>query len=1097
MTSLPRFSVHNPVLVNIAMMALLVGGVATGLTLTREMFPEFSPNRIVITTPYPGASPSEVEKGITLKIEEAIKSIEGIEKIESLITEGRSTITAKMRSGFDEIDQAVDDVKAAVDSIPRDDFPEEALETQVFKLDPRWPVIDVSLYGVADGRTLKLLGDRLRDDILALPEITDVELSGLRKDEISVEVTPDKLIEYGVSFLQVGDAIVRSNMDLPAGQIKTADANVAVRTLGQKDWGEDLYDIIVTTNPGGGVVRLRDVATIVDGFEDVDLEGRFNGSPAATVIVYKTSEQDAIEIAGMVKAMVAGKLGRRLERPWMERLIARLSGRDKVQEVYDNARNDPYPPGVRLQTHSDLSRFIEGRLDLLKRNGIWGGLLVFLTLFLLLHWRVALWVMMGLLLAICGALILMSSLGLTLNLMTAFGLIIVLGLLVDDAIIVAENVYSKVEQGVDPKLAAIEGSEEVTWPVICAILPTIVAFLPLMYIEGQIGDWMGVLPVVVCVALTVSLVEAFSILPSHLAHGIKPVVQPGSHPDDARPGARNGLGHRFRLAQERFVKGFLITWYERFVRLATRYRYVTVASLVAAMMVVAGLVGGGHVPFVFLQKMDSETILAKVEMGIGAPIKETRRAVTLIERAALQLNEHQSVHALVGAQLNSDLVGGSRRSHVAQLFIELCPAEQRERSSIQIIQELRDKTANIRGARRLNYTPLEGGPGGAPIHLEISGQHLDELAVVAEHFKRRLAGFEGVYDIVDDFDAGRRELQIELFDSGRTLGLTTESLAWQVRSAFYGFEARKIQRNREDVKIMVRYPPEQRQAVYDVESMYIATPTGAMVPFSEVACLSEGTGFATIRRTDQRRTITVFADVDEEVSNSEKVIASLGADFDELRREHPGLHLQFGGRKLETSKAFGSLKKSFLIALGLIYVILAGLFRSYIQPVIIMVAIPFGLVGAVVGHWIVGFDVTLLSMFGMVALAGIVVNDSLVLIDRINRNVRAGGKVYESAESGARTRFRPIILTTVTTVAGMTPLLFERSFQAQFLKPMAISIAFGLLFATMLTLLVVPSLYLIGNDFRRVFRWLWTGNWVAPEAVAQRDEPTPKPPAAE
>lgn len=1068
MTSLPRFSVHNPVLVNIAMMALLVGGVATGLTLTREMFPEFAPNRIVIMTPYPGASPSEVEKGITLKIEEAIKSIDGIEKIESLITEGRSTITAEMRSGFDEIDQAVDDVKAAVDSIPQDDFPEEALETQVFKLDPRWPVIDVSLYGVGDDRTLKLLGDRLRDDILALPEVTDVELSGVRKDEISVEVKPGKLIEYGVSFLQVGDAIVRSNMDLPAGQIKTSDANVAVRTLGQKDWGEDLYDIIVTTNPGGGVVRLRDVATIVDGFEDADLEGRFNGSPAATVIVYKNSEQDAIEIAGMVKALVAGKLGRRLERPFMERLIAKLSGGDKIQEVYDNARNDLYPPGIRLQTHSDLARFIEGRLDLLKRNGIWGGLLVFLTLFLLLHWRVALWVIMGLLLAICGALILMSSLGLTLNLMTAFGLIIVLGLLVDDAIIVAENVYSKVEQGVEPKLAAIEGSEEVTWPVICAIVTTVVAFLPLMYIEGQIGDWMGVLPLVVCVALTVSLVEAFSILPSHLAHGIKPVTPPGSHPDNARPSAENGLGHRFRLAQERFVKGFLITRYERFVRLATRYRYVTVACLMAAMMAIAGLVGGGHVPFVFMQKMDSETILAKVEMGIGAPIEETRRAVSLIERAALQLDEHQSIHALVGAQLDADLIGGSRRSHVAQLFIELCPTEQRERSSMQIIQELRDKTANIRGARRLKYTPLEGGPGGAPIHLEISGQHLDELAAVAEHFKRRLAGFEGVYDIVDDFDAGRRELQIELFDSGRTLGLTTESLAWQVRSAFYGFEARKIQRNREDVKIMVRYPPQQRRTVYDVESMYVATPTGAMVPFSEVARLSEGTGFATIRRTDQRRTITVFADVDEEVSNSEKVVASLGADFDQLHREYPGLHLQFAGRKLETSKAFGSLKTSFLIALGLIYVILASLFRSYIQPMIIIGAVPFGLIGAVLGHFAMGYPLTMMSMIGLVALTGIVANDALILVSFINKKIAQGTGAYDAVIHAAKGRLRPILLTSATTVLGLAPLLMETSFQAKFLIPMGISISAGLLFATGLTLIAVPALYLIVLDFKRI-----------------------------
>ena len=538
MTSIPRFSVNNPVLVNLFMATLLIGGTYSGLTLVREMFPESRPNRIIITTLYPGATPAEVEKGITLTIEEQIKEIQGVEKITSSITEGRSVISVELRSGFDAVDQAVNDVKAAVDSIPPEDFPAEALETRVTKFDPRFPVISVSLYGSSgthpttstrelNDRTLKTLGERLHTDVLALPGISDVVLSGTRKDEISVEVEPQKLVKFGLSFMDVADAIAASNLDLPGGQVRTTSANVAVRTLGEKEHADQLNDIVIRSDPAGRAVHLRDVATIIDGFEDVEVSARFNASPSVSVTVYKTSEQDAIEIAGMVKALVAGKMGRPLERPWLDRLLAGLSGRDKIQDVYDKAQSDPYPPGINVETRMDLSQFIEGRLDLLKRNGLWGLLLVFLSLLVFLHWRVAFWVMMGLVLAITGSLICMKLLGLTLNLMTMGGFIIVLGLLVDDAIIVSEHVYSKVEQGIEPRLAAITGTEEVTWPVVCAIVTTIVAFAPLRYIEGQIGVWMSVLPVIVCVALSVSLLEALTILPCHLAHSLTAIRSEG------------------------------------------------------------------------------------------------------------------------------------------------------------------------------------------------------------------------------------------------------------------------------------------------------------------------------------------------------------------------------------------------------------------------------------------------------------------------------------------------------------------------------------------------------------------------------------------
>ncbi len=1074
MTSLPRFSINNPVLVNLLMVSTLVGGVYCGLTMVRELFPESRPNRIMITTSYPGATPSEVEKGITLKIEEKVKDVEGVEKMLSTINEGSSMILVEMESGFENIDQAVNDVKAAIDSIEEDDFPEEARETRVQKFDPKMPVISVALYGDLSDRELKTMSEQLRDDLLRLPEVTNVVISGTRKDEISVETSPAKLMEFGLSFMDVAEAIRASNLDLPGGQIRTSRGNVAVRTLGEENRGEDLLDIIIHSDPTGRAIRVKDVATIVDGFEDVDVLGRFASKPAANVTVYKTADQDAIAIAKMVRAMVAGKMGRDYERPWLDRMLASISGSPEKQipKIMEDARGNPYPEKVQLEIHSDLSQYIVGRLDLLKRNGTWGLMLVALSLLVFLHWRVAFWVMMGLLLAILGTLVVMTFLGQTLNLITMFGLIVVLGLLVDDAIIVSEHVYSMVEQGVEPQLAAVRGTEEVTWPVVCAIGTTVVAFIPLMYIEGQIGDWLGVLPVIVCVALTVSLFEALMILPCHLAHGLS---TPKSAADRSHK-ANSKLSHAFqwvakiRSYETGFVNNRLRVIYEKYLRMAAQHRYVTMAGLTSVLIIVSGVVAGGHVPFVFLQKMDGETLVANLKMDVGTPMDATCKATTVIEEVALEMPEMKTVYTLLGSQLSEDGMVSASQSHLGQVFMELVAAEDRTRTSDSIIQELRERATGIPGVRKLRFSSVQGGPAGAPIHLDISGDAIEDIVDVSNEMTEMLATFAGVYDIQDDFDAGRREVQIELFDSAGALGLTTESLAMQVRAAFYGFEARKVQRSKEDVRIMVRYPPEYRTRIYDIESMRVATPNGALVPFREVARLKEGTGFATIKRKNQRRTVSITADVDSGITNAEQVIAAITANYPDLKKRYPGVQFEFGGQKLETSKSFSSIKTDFLIALLMIYAVLAGLFKNYIQPMIVMSVIPFGLIGAVVGHFVMGYPITILSVIGLVALTGIVVNDSMILVTFINRRVAEGLDIFEAVIDGGKSRLRPILLTSITTVLGIAPLLTEKSFQAKFLIPMGLSISVGLIFATVLTLVAVPSLYLIVNDVREFFR---------------------------
>ncbi|MCP4592437.1 MAG: efflux RND transporter permease subunit [bacterium] len=1080
MTSLPKLSVDNPVLVGVVMFAILLGGVYSVLTLVRELFPETTPDKVMITTAYPGATPEEVEKGLALRIEEAVKDIQDIDKIETSITEGLSTVVITMTNEAKDLDLVTNDVKAAVDAIPRDELPEEAEETRVAKFEPRLEVIAVSLFGDVGEAALKDAGRRLRDDLLLLPGISDVQLTGTRKDELTVEVQPEKLVEYGLSIAQVASAINQSNLDLPAGQLKMPAENVAVRTLGETDRTGPIAATIVKHGPTGEVVRVSDLGRVVDQFEDSDVEGRFQGHPSVEVAVYKTANQDAIDIAGKVKAFVAGKRREPLESDWLDRVKAGLGMPSHLAAIHERAYNDPYPPGIGIQVHRNLARFIEGRLDLLKRNGKWGLMFVFASLLLFLNWRVALWVMMGLILSIAGGIMMMNALGVTLNLISMFGLIVVLGLIVDDAIVVGENVYARVERGEEPVLAAVKGTEEVTWPVLIAVLTTISAFLPLMFIEGMMGDFMGVLPVVVTCALAFSLIEALSILPSHLAEWLQPLRR-----DTSAAEPRNWLMRRLvsmRQAQRRWVQEVLGRHYERLLRLAVNYRYVTVSAAVAVLIATLGLIGGKRVPFVFMQKMDAETLVAGLEMPVGTPAARTRHLMEEIEQVALNTPEIATVYSLVGAQVNMNELTISARSHLGQAIIELVQVEDRDKSSDEVISELREATRRLSGMNSLTFQALHGGPSGPEIEIEVTGKRLEDLLIATDRLKDKLATYGGVFDIDDDFEQGRREVQISLLDSARPLGLSTRSLATEIRGAFYGLEARTLQRDREDVDIRVRFPEEHRQRVYDLENMRIATPQGAMIPFVEVARLAEGRGYTAIRRVDQRRAVVITADVDQTQGNAAEISTDLATTLTRLEHLLPGVRIEFAGNKRETMKSFGSLRRDFLIALAVISVMLAGLFKSYTQPLVVISAVPFGLIGAVAGHLVMGYPLTILSLIGIVALTGIAVNDALILVDFINKEVATGRNVFEAVISGGRRRMRPILLTSMTTILGLAPLMAERSFQAKFLIPMAVSITFGLAFATILTLIVVPSLYMIRHDLHATAARIWNGP--ASEGVA-------------
>lgn len=1090
MTSLPRFSVNNPILVNLLMVLIFVGGGYSAFALVREMFPESRPNSVSIMTVYPGATPAEVEKGIAKRIEEEVKDIDGVDEVHTSIGEGFCRILVELQNDVDDLNRAVNDVKAAVDAIPRDELPRDAEETTVSKFEPTLPVISVAAFGDHTDAELKRIGRRLRDELLLIDGITNVDLNGARKDEISIEIRPDKLTEYGLSFMDVAGAVRGANLDLPGGRLKLAGADVAVRTLGEEDRAEKIVEMIIRSDPTGKVIRVSDVATVIDGLEDVDVLSRFNGQPAVDVMVTKTPSQDAIEISRKVKAFIAGKTGQPLVTDWLVDLRRRLGLGSPLHEIYEQARSDPYPTDVSFQVHSNLARFIEGRLDLLTRNGTFGLVLVFCSLFLFLNWRVALWVMIGLLLSILGTLIVMKGTGQSLNLISMFGLIVVLGMLVDDAIVVGENVYRHVEEGMPPTQAAIVGAEQVTWPVTVAILTTIVAFVPLFFVSGQMGDFMKVLPMVVISSLTISLCEALIILPSHLGEWLKP-MRP------VRSGNGRGVLARMRDQARTWQHAWLTEGmnrvYTRVLKLAVRNRYVTFSVSVALLTVAVATALTGHVPFVFLQKMDSETLIANLKMPVGTPIGRTDVAISEIEKTLLDLPEMNNAYSLIGASIDFDGGPSSFSSHVGQVIAELETVEireaQQQRDSDSIVRHLRAATADLGGIDSLEFKTMSGGPVGAALHLDITGERLDAIRGAAEWVKARLNEYDGVKDITDDFDQGRREMKIRLRDSARSLGLTTESLATQVRAAFYGLEVRKVQRDREDVRIMVRYPEADRRNLYKIEQMRIATPDGAMVPFREVASVEEGTGYVTIHRRDQQRKVTVTADVEEGKANAEMIASQLQAQFPEIQRTFPGVGLRFGGQQRETTRSFASLIPGFGAAVLMIFMVLVALFRSYVQPIIVMTAIPFGFVGAVVGHWFMGFPLTIMSGIGLVALTGIVVNDSLILVDFINHRIRDGRPVFDAVIEGGQRRLRPIVLTSVTTVLGLGPLLLEKSFQARFLIPMGVSIAFGLMFATVLTLVLVPSLYMIAHDAKAV--WWACKAWItAPSPrVASRGNP--------
>jgi multidrug efflux pump subunit AcrB len=1036
----------NHVAANLLMLLIIVAGTIAIFSAKLEVFPEFSLDMINIVVSYLGASPEDVEEGVCLRVEESIAAVDGIKRMTSTAVEGVGSTLVEVEE-YADATEVLDDVKAEVDTIIT--FPEETEKPTISELKTTHKVISVVIYGDVSEKTLRMLADQIRDDLTALENISQVSIAGVRPYEISIEISEENLRRYNLSFDQVSRAVGNSSLDIPAGSIKTSGGEILVRTKGQKYYGQEFEKIIVLTRNDGTRVRLSDIATIRDEFEDVDLYAKFDGKRAAFIQVSRIGEQDALDVARTVKN-------------------------------YTNDKKAQLPKGVSIALWEDDTVFLKARLNLLTRNGYIGLVLVFIVLLLFLNMRLAFWTTMGIPISFLGAFWLLPLFDVTINMMSLFAFIMCLGLVVDDAIVVGENIFACRQQGMDRTSAAIKGVKEMAMPVTLAVLTTIIAFVPLAYTSGVMGKILRVLPIVVISVLGISLIEALLILPAHLS--------------SKRSWNKFILVHltdKINSVTQKVLTLFIYGPFAKLVERAVRWRYVTLSIAAAIFFTTVGFIAGGYIKFVFFDPVEADNMIALLTMPLGTPVEQTREVIEGIEQAAFQTIEEfdserpgkesllKHVSTTVGAQptlarggpVTIDLsVGG--QSHLAEVNVELLGAEERDVSSVTIKNRWRELVGEIPGISSLTFM-AEFMTTGNPIEVELSHRNYDVLVAASDRLKGILRNYTGVSDIADDFEPGKAELKLKLQETGRNLGLTLSDLARQVRQGFYGDEVQRIQRGRDDIRVMVRYPESQRRSLADVENMRIRLPDGTQIPFKTVAEVQYGRGYSAIRRVDRRRVVSVSADVDEAVTNAAKINQELQASvLPNLMRQFSGLKYRFAGEQREVNESLGTLIPNFGIAMLAIYGLLAVLFRSYSQPAIVMSAIPFGLVGATIGHLLMGFNLSILSLFGIVALSGVVVNDSLIMIDLINRERTEGVELPQILRDCATRRFRPIMLTTLTTFCGLLPMITEKSIQARFLVPMAISLAFGVAFATCITLILVPSLYVILEDIKaRIFKY--------------------------
>lgn len=1010
------YMARNSIATNLLMLILLGGGIFTMFNIQKEVFPEFQLDFVEVSVVYPGASPAEVEQGILQPVEEAVRAVNGIKEIVSEANEGSGQVTIELVAGTERM-KAFQDIDQAINRIQT--FPDDIEEPQVALQNRQRDVLQIGLYGKADIWTLRQLAERLRTILLNNPMITQVELGNVPDYETRIEVPRRNLQKYNLTLGQIANIIEQSSNDVPAGAVQTQSGEILLRMQERKQWADEYGDITIVTSDDGAKVTLKDIAKITDGFEEVGFHGQFNQENYVELRIFRIGDQSPLEIA------------------------------DVAQKILSDFQ---LPPGIKFRTDSNRAEDYRERLSLLTENGFLAIIIVLIILTLFLEYRLAFWVMMGMTVSFIGGMILLPLIGISVNMISMFGFLVVLGIVVDDAIVVGENVYEYRQKGLSPMKAAIEGTKDVSLPVIFSIVTTIIAFVPLLFMPGETGKFWQPLPAVVIVILAVSLLEALFILPSHLAH-LK---------------AERGKGKWLVLLeswQRSFAKSFnhfVDNRYRPVLDKCLQYRYITLSAAIALLLIVGGFGYSGHMGMIVMPEVAADEIECGVRLPVGTtPDQAAKVAKDISDATQRMFQEHQLYEVAEGIKTNV------RGQNFIDVEIVMLPPDQRDITAGEVIALWRDNIGDIEGVDQITFE-AERGPGGArqAISIDLSHADIEVLERASGAFVQRMQAFSNTRDVTDNYNKGKMQFDFKLLPQGRNLGLTSDEVGRQVRDGFFGALAMRQLRGMNEIEVRVKLPLEERKDIKNLENFLIRTPNGIEVPLMDVVEVEQREAFSSINRRDGRRVVNVGMDV-EPANSVSRVLAKVQEEtLPQLRADFPGITWSFEGSQADMRESTNTLKAGYSIAMLLIYALLAIAFSSYTQPLIVMTAIPFGIVGAVIGHILLGYDLSLVSLMGVIALSGVVVNDSLIMIDYANKRRQEGNSIYESIHEAGIRRFRPIVLTTMTTFGGLAPIILETSSQAFYLIPMAISLGFGIVFATAIILVIVPCLYLALEDIK-------------------------------
>jgi multidrug efflux pump subunit AcrB len=1037
---------RNSVAANLMMLVIIGYGLySVTFKIPLEVFPLFNDDVINVSANYPGASPHEVERGLALPIEEALANFPAIKHVFSDSTEGSVLLRLEVAQGED-VNRVLSDVKTRIDAIQG--FPEEAEKPIVSVQLRQREVISLAISGAVSEAELYELSKQIRAEVSRLSGISQAEITGLRPYEIAIEVSEDSLQQYQLSLSELANIIRQNSRDIPAGKIRSTSGEIRIRALGQAYRQADFEAMVIISRNDGTRIRLGDIATVKDGFTEDPLYAIFDQQRSAMIEVFRTGNQSAIQVAKTIKD-------------------------------YIETRQATLPSTVQIGYWKDRSRIVKARSQTLLHSAIWSSLLIFLLLSLFLHPSVALWVSVGIPISFMGALALMPTLGVSLNLISMFAFILALGVVVDDAIVTGENIYSHLQKNPNGLEAVIKATQEVSIPVTFGVLTTVAAFLPLLMIGGRMGSLFAQLPLVIIPVLLFSLIESKLILPTHMRH----IKAYGAEQAHSSKNILSRLQQKVALGLEYAIKAY----YQPFLKGVLNYRYLTLSIFIVIFTITIAMTMSGRINVSFYPRLQSEFVRVNLVMPEGTALEVTRSHIQHIKTQAESLQEKyidpltgKSIieHILVTVGSTGRSLRGSQggQSNLARVVFEVSPPEQRgiAITTPQLKNEWRQLIGDIAGVKALSFR-AEMSRSNAPLDVQLEGQDFQQLAKVAELVKARLQTYTGVFDAKSSFEEGKEEVQLRLLPEAELLGLSLADIARQVRAAFYGIEVQRLLRNQDEIKVMMRYPQEQRRNISDLERLKIHIDSGKDIPLIELVEFVYARGASKITRVDQQRIVNVTADVNKEKINMPAVVADLKPWLDTLIQDYPRIYMSLEGEQQEQKESLLHLGLGVIFVLFVIYALLAIPFASYLQPFIVMSIIPFSVIGAIFGHIIVGMSLSISSLMGILALIGVVVNDSLVLVDYVNKQIKRGVPLYEAVCNAGQARFRPILLTSLTTFAGLLPLYFEKSTQAQFLIPMAVSLGFGILFATFITLLLIPVNYMILEDFRGLFGRLFKG----------------------